>query len=87
MTKKFGNFTALSELNLKVEESVIYGLLGPNGAGKTTAIRILCGLIKQTSGEAYIFGRRIPDKTILSTIGYMPQETALYLGPNCAPEH
>jgi ABC-2 type transport system ATP-binding protein len=79
LTKKFGAFTALSDLNLKIENDAILGLLGPNGAGKTTAIKILCGLLKPTSGEAYIFGKKVPDRSILPQIGYMPQETALYL--------
>ena len=79
LTKKFGAFTALDKLNLKIESGAIHGLLGPNGAGKTTAIKILCGLLKPTSGEAYIFGKKVPDRSILPEIGYMPQETALYL--------
>jgi len=79
LIKKFGAFTALSELNLKIENGTIVGLLGPNGAGKTTAIKILCGLLRANSGEAYIFGKKVPDRSILPQIGYMPQETALYL--------
>jgi len=77
LTKKFGAFTALSELNLKIESGAVHGLLGPNGAGKTTAIKILCGLLKPSGGEAYIFGKKVPDRSILPVIGYMPQETAL----------
>src|SRR4030042_1333807 len=79
LTKKFGAFTALDNLNLSIENGVIHGLLGPNGAGKTTAIKILCGLLKPSACEAYIFGKRVPDRSILPQIGYMPQETALYL--------
>lgn len=79
LTKRFGVFTALSNLSLGVENGVIYGLLGPNGAGKTTMIKILCGLLKPSGGEAYIFGERAPDKNVLSMVGYMPQDTALYL--------
>jgi ABC-2 type transport system ATP-binding protein len=79
LSKRFGVFTALDSLNLKIENGVIHGLLGPNGAGKTTAIKILCGLLKPSGGEAYIFGRKLPDRSILPQIGYMPQETALYL--------
>jgi ABC-2 type transport system ATP-binding protein len=78
LTKRFGIFTALDSLNLKIENGLIHGLLGPNGAGKTTAIKILCGLLRPTSGEAYIFGKKVPDRSILPRIGYMPQETALY---------
>jgi ABC-2 type transport system ATP-binding protein len=79
LTKRFGIFTALDSLNLKIENSAIHGLLGPNGAGKTTAIKILCGLLKPSGGEAYIFGKKVPDRSILPQIGYMPQETALYM--------
>jgi len=79
LSKRFGIFTALDSLNLKIEKGVVHGLLGPNGAGKTTAIKILCGLLKSSSGEAYIFGKKLPDRSILPQVGYMPQETALYL--------
>ncbi|MGC9167074.1 MAG: ATP-binding cassette domain-containing protein, partial [Thermoplasmata archaeon] len=60
LTKYFGDFIAVNNLNLKVFKGEIYGLLGPNGAGKTTTIKILVGLLKQTSGEAYILGEKIP---------------------------
>jgi len=80
LTKKFGDFTAVNKLNLKIKKGEIYGLIGPNGAGKTTTIKMLCNLLAPTSGEAYILGTKIPDKKIASFIGYMPQETALYLG-------
>jgi len=78
LTKTFGHFTALDKLNLKIESHAIHGLLGPNGAGKTTAIKLLCGLLKPTSGEAYVLGKKVPDRSLLPQIGYMPQETALY---------
>ena len=65
---------------MKIKKGEIYGLIGPNGAGKTTTIKMLCNLLAPTSGEAYILGIKIPDKKIASFIGYMPQETALYLG-------
>ena len=80
LTKEFGDFKALNDLNLKVKKGEIYGLLGPNGAGKTTVIKVLCGLLEPSSGEACVLGNKIPDKNISSRIGYMPQETALYVG-------
>ncbi len=80
LVKKFGNFTAVDELDLTVVKGEIYGLLGPNGAGKTTVIRMLCNLLVPTSGEAFVLGKKVPDKSTASSIGYMPQETALYLG-------
>jgi ABC-2 type transport system ATP-binding protein len=78
LTKRFGAFTALDGLNLRVESGHIHGLLGPNGAGKTTAIKILCGLLRPSGGEACIFSKKLPDRSLLPQIGYMPQETALY---------
>lgn len=79
LTKKFGKFTAVENLNLKIEEGEMYGLLGPNGSGKTTFIKILNGLLKPTSGRAKVLGKIIPDRSILPKIGYMPQETAIYV--------
>jgi ABC-2 type transport system ATP-binding protein len=79
LTKRFGSFTALSNLDLRIEKGTVHGLLGPNGAGKTTAIKILCGLLKPSGGEGYVFGKKVPDRSVLPEIGYMPQETALYL--------
>ncbi len=80
LTKNYGRFKAVDGLDLRVEPGEMYGLLGPNGAGKTTAIKVLCGLLRLTSGEAYLLGQRIPDKGLAARIGYMPQETALYIG-------
>lgn len=80
LTKKFGKLTAVNNLNLRVDLGEIYGLLGPNGAGKTTVIKMLCGLLPPTSGEAYVLGERLPNKNIARGIGYMPQEIALYPG-------
>ena len=80
LTKKYGDFTALNNLNLKIRKGEVYGLLGPNGAGKTTTIRMLCGLIKNESGKSFVLGREIPYYSIANKIGYMPQETALYKG-------
>lgn len=76
---EFNGFKALNNLNLKVKKGEIYGLLGPNGAGKTTAIKVLCGLLKTSSGSADVLGKKI-SKNNVSHIGYMPQETALYVG-------
>lgn len=56
LTKQYGSFTALNELNLKISKNSCVGFLGPNGAGKTTTIKILTGLIRPTHGSAYIEG-------------------------------
>ena len=79
LTKRFGGFTAVDNLDLRIKRGETYGLLGPNGSGKTTTIKILCGLMKATGGEAMVLGKRAADSSISSRIGYMPQETALYL--------
>jgi len=59
LTKKFGKFTAVKDVNLRVPERAIYGFLGPNGAGKSTTIRMLLDLIKPSRGKVYLFGRDI----------------------------
>ena len=56
LSKKFGKFTALDQVNLHVDEGEVYGFIGPNGSGKSTMIRLLLGMIKATKGEATIFG-------------------------------
>lgn len=80
LTKKFKDFTAVDNLDLKVKKGEIYGLLGPNGAGKTTMIKMMASISNPTSGDARVLGKKIPDDNIASKIGYMPQETGVYLG-------
>ena len=80
LTKRYGRFTAVDQLDLRVRRGEIYGLLGPNGAGKTTTIKMLCGLLRPTSGEARLLDRSLPDKGIAPMLGYMPQDTAIYQG-------
>jgi ABC-2 type transport system ATP-binding protein len=72
-------FKALDGLTFSIEEGELYGLIGPNGAGKTTAIRVLTGLQRATSGEAKVLGYSPQDPAVRPLVGYMPQETALYL--------
>ena len=54
LTKRFGDFTAVNEISMKIERGCVYGFLGPNGSGKSTTIRMLCGLLAPTSEEAFI---------------------------------
>jgi ABC-2 type transport system ATP-binding protein len=79
LTKMFGRFTAVDALNLTILRGEIYGLLGPNGSGKTTVIKMLCGLLRPTKGSAEILGHPLPCKTMMNKVGYMPQDTAIYL--------
>ncbi len=78
ITKRFGALNAVDRLSLLVRTGEIYGLLGPNGAGKTTAIRMCCGLLKPSSGSILLLDRRA-GRAANPLVGYMPQETALYL--------
>lgn len=78
LVKDFGPLRAVDNLNLKIPKGSSFGFIGPNGSGKTTTIKIAIGLLKATSGEAYVLGKRIPDPSIYPLIGYMPQEIALY---------
>ena len=69
---------ALSDLSLEVVPGEVFGLLGPNGSGKTTTIKLLLGLIRATSGDAFVFGQDPRDQTVKNRIGYLPEETYLY---------
>ncbi|HEX9066403.1 MAG TPA: ABC transporter ATP-binding protein [Streptosporangiaceae bacterium] len=76
-TKRFGRFTAVDEVDLRVGAGEIVGLLGANGAGKTTLIRLLLGLTGVSAGEVTLFGER-PSRATRSRIGYVPQGLGLY---------
>lgn len=78
LTKRFGRVIAVDKLDLVVPHGEIYGLIGPNGSGKTTTMRLVCGILRPDSGEIILFGRRVPDFSVLHRIGYMPQENAVY---------
>lgn len=80
LSRNFGNFTAVDNITFDVKKGEIFGFLGANGAGKTTTIRMLCGLLKPTSGTASIMGYDIlnQDNEIRKHIGYMSQKFSLY---------
>ncbi|GMU94070.1 MAG: hypothetical protein AMXMBFR4_31280 [Candidatus Hydrogenedentota bacterium] len=80
LTRRFGDFTAVDQVSLCVDEGSIYGFLGPNGSGKTTLIRVLCGLLRATQGSAVVLGLDVSRETerIKSSIGYMSQQFSLY---------
>ena len=78
VSKSFGAIRALDNLSLQIERGQIFGLLGPNGSGKTTLIRMLVGLVVPDLGTITVLGRPMPDLGVLSHIGYMTQQAALY---------
>jgi ABC-2 type transport system ATP-binding protein len=73
LSKRFGRTVALTGLSMTVPRGEIFGFLGPNGAGKTTSVKLLLGLIKPTSGEAWLLGRPIGDLGARRRIGYLPE--------------
>lgn len=84
LSKTYGKeaFAALDNLNIEVNKNSVYGFLGPNGAGKTTTVKILTGLMKQTSGEFFIAGlpNNIDSVLLRKRIGYLGQEPRMYAG-------
>jgi len=80
LTRRFGAFTAVNAINLQVAQGEIFGFLGANGAGKTTAMRIFCGLLEPTSGQATVagFDAMTQSEKIKQQIGYMSQKFSLY---------
>ena len=84
LTKRFGELTAVDQINLDVKEGEVFGFLGPNGAGKTTTIRMLSGLISKTSGTAVVagceVGREADALRLRQQIGILPENVGLYEG-------
>jgi len=85
LTKSYGDLTAVKDLSLEIRKGEIFGFLGPNGAGKTTAISMICGLLKEDSGEVTIKGRRMNDKNraFKHLIGLCPQEIVIWEDLTC----
>jgi ABC-2 type transport system ATP-binding protein len=80
LTKKFGSFTAVNDISFNVKQGEVFGFLGANGAGKSTAIKMLCGILEPTEGDAQVGGYSVmkePDK-VKQNIGYMSQLFSLY---------
>jgi ABC-2 type transport system ATP-binding protein len=73
LTRRFGAFTAVNELTLSVRAGEVFAFLGPNGSGKSTTIRMLCGILKPTSGNGRVLGVDIvrEGERVKQSIGYM----------------
>jgi len=80
LTKRFGDFTAVDQINFDVYRGEIFGFLGPNGSGKTTTIRMMLGLLHPTEGTVEVLGVAVKDlpEDIRSRVGYMSQRFSLY---------
>lgn len=80
LTVRFGDFTAVDKISLKIEAGTIFGFLGPNGSGKSTTIRVLCGILRPALGSCTVLGYDVVREAeiIKHNIGYMSQKFSLY---------
>jgi ABC-2 type transport system ATP-binding protein len=80
LTRRFGHITAVDHLTLDISEGEIFGLVGPDGSGKTTTLRLLCGLMDATEGDAEVTGEDVARNVdaVKDRIGYMAQRFGLY---------
>ncbi|MCI4663176.1 MAG: ribosome-associated ATPase/putative transporter RbbA [Neomegalonema sp.] len=80
LTKRFGDFTAVDNVSLRIQRGEIFGFLGSNGCGKTTTMKMLTGLLPPTSGAAKLFGDAVTayDRAARARVGYMSQAFSLY---------
>ena len=83
LVRYYGDLMAVNDLSLQVRKGEVFGFLGPNGAGKTTSIRIMCGLLRPSSGEVYINGSRIQEGRIQARVGICPQHIVLWNKLSC----
>jgi len=86
LVRYYGDLLAVDNLSLQVRKGEVFGFLGPNGAGKTTSIRMMCGLLRPTSGEVWINGEKITHAGIRSNqlrVGICPQEIILWNKLTC----
>jgi ribosome-dependent ATPase len=80
LTMRFGDFTAVDDVTIRIEQGEIFGFLGSNGCGKTTTMKMLTGLLEPTSGSAKLFGRPVDSRDLETRkrVGYMSQSFSLY---------
>ncbi len=80
---RYGSLTAVDDLSLQVHKGEIFGFLGPNGAGKTTSIRMMCGLLRPSSGKVFINGKNIRVEQAHNLVGICPQHNVLWNKLSC----
>lgn len=80
VSKTFGTIQAIKDLDLEIEEGIVYGLLGPNGSGKSTVMRMIIGLVRPDSGSIQVCGMDLGENTIgvKSIVGYVPEDSRMY---------
>ncbi len=80
LSKRFGGTTAVNNISLEIREGEFFGFLGPNGAGKSTTIKILCGMLRPTSGTIQVAGHDLAREPLIvkSLIGVLPEEPNIY---------
>lgn len=83
VTKTFGKFTAVDNVNIKLEPGKVYGFVGPNGAGKSTTMAIIMGTLFPTKGNGKVFGHPLASPEALKVLGYSPEFTSFYSDMNC----
>jgi ABC-2 type transport system ATP-binding protein len=83
LVKFYGDLKAVADLSLSVRRGEVFGFLGPNGAGKTTSIRMMCGLMKPSSGEVSINGEQVLEAKVQHRVGICPQHIVLWNKLTC----
>ena len=78
LCKTYGNTDAVSQLDMRVKTGAVYGLIGPNGSGKSTTLKMLCGLVRPTHGEARLFGRNVNEPMVRRRMGVLFEEAGLH---------
>jgi ABC-type multidrug transport system ATPase subunit len=86
VTRRFGDLVAVDDLSFEVQPGEIFGLLGPNGAGKTTTVNLITGMLRRDGGEVRVMGwdPEADARRVRQRIGYVPQETNVYLDLSAA---
>ena len=84
LTKKFGRFTAVNDISLKLEPGKVYGIVGPNGAGKSTTMAMIMGSLFPSSGKGKVFGHPLASTGALKLLGYSPEFTSFYTDMKCS---